>query len=82
VTFFSAVACGENTVLGVCLDGLSRCFFQSRRVTNKAFIRGSAGTKLTLNQDFKHGKEDCVIQKTLMLVFTELKLLNEANLVV
>jgi hypothetical protein len=24
----------------------------------KVFIHGSAGAKLTLNQDFKHGKED------------------------
>jgi hypothetical protein len=43
---------------------------------------GSAGTKLTLNQDFNYGKEDYVSQKTLMLVFTKLNWLNEARLVV
>jgi hypothetical protein len=57
-------------------------FFQSQRLGHKVFIRGSAGTRLTLNQDFKHFKEDDVSQKTLMLVFTKLNLLNEAKLVV
>jgi hypothetical protein len=51
-------------------------FFQSRRLGHKVLIRGSADTKLALNQDFKHGKEDYVSQKNLMLKFMKL---NEAK---
>jgi hypothetical protein len=56
--------------------------FQSGRLGLKALIHGSAGTKLTLNQDFKHDKEDYVSQNTLILVFMKLNMLNEAKLVV
>jgi hypothetical protein len=66
MNIFLVAACGENTILG----GWAWRFC------------GSAGTKLTLNQDLKHGKENYVSQKTLMLVFTKLNLINEAELVV
>jgi hypothetical protein len=51
-------------------------FSRRLRLGHKAFVRGSAGAKLTLNQDFKHEKEDFVSENTLML-FTKLNLLNQ-----